>query len=745
MEPAKTQPKVSILIPVYNTAGYLPKCLASVQNQTLKEIEIIVVNDASPDNAAEVLADYAARDSRIKVITHEKNGGILEARRSGIAAAKGEYLIFLDADDYLNTDTARACYAKAKKTGADMIHFCFDVRVGHRKKTRVTRNVERRINPYHGTLLGKEVFEGAFVHYLYRWNIVGKCIAAEVCRKAAAALPPGYYIMAEDFCFYTMMSWFARHYEPLFKKCYYYGLDIGVSSYTILDFKGLLRNCSVFTALAAVKSFLSAQGIFKPYQAAFEDQERKILQELLDRWEHKLIQSDRQRALKYMFSHYSPAGLLRALVGYFSGRENDLACLMGKTAWVPRHKTDKQAISNLGLYLEKAVIGEEMTEWLLRCAADWRKAGRQVTVISPDEVKTDLPRILIPAGLAGTTAEQRIARIGFWENLREKYQIDTVIHGAAENPAALFDALSIRFFNLNLMSLQMRGYHSLASSSLGKFIAQMRTVSLSDAVGVTAAEDLAFYSSLLPCRLLKPSCPAQQKPGCAAGSGNQLIWLGDFGGPDAEEVIFAWAHLAAEFPEYRLCMVGFNPPQTAEHRLVSLAECLGIYGKLEFRTITDDFHSLLKEGRVLFTTSGRPVRIYTERASELGIPVLESSGLAPEELSAELADCLSGRRPFPDRQELPGNSPDDPFDWSEDTQVRSGFPAADVLETLNRCSMNVEPYVVMPKPQGDSFAPIYRGIDRLTYSLLPGDSPRRHVVFRLARYILRKLEGKQPE
>ena len=130
----ETRPKISILIPVYNTAGYLPKCLDSVLNQTLREIEIIVVNDASPDNAAEILAEYAAKDNRIKIITHEKNGGILAARLSGIAAAEGESLIFLDADDYLNTDTARVCYAKAKKTGADMIHFCFDVRIGHNKE-----------------------------------------------------------------------------------------------------------------------------------------------------------------------------------------------------------------------------------------------------------------------------------------------------------------------------------------------------------------------------------------------------------------------------------------------------------------------------------------------------------------------------------------------------------------------------------------------------------------------------------
>ena len=66
---AQTKPRVSILIPVYNTAQYLPRCLASVQNQTLHEIEIIVVNDASPDNAAEVLAEYAAKDSRIRSVS----------------------------------------------------------------------------------------------------------------------------------------------------------------------------------------------------------------------------------------------------------------------------------------------------------------------------------------------------------------------------------------------------------------------------------------------------------------------------------------------------------------------------------------------------------------------------------------------------------------------------------------------------------------------------------------------------
>lgn len=249
------RPKVSILIPVYNTAKYLPKCFDSVMNQTLKEIEIIAVNDASPDNAAEVLAEYAKRDPRIKIVTHEKNGGILAARISAVKVATGEFVMVLDADDTLDLDIARAAYQKAQETGADMVHFEFDVRLANGKKSPFARYVQKNLAPYHGTLLNERVFEGAFVDRLYRWNICSKLIKREIFQKAADALPPGYYIMAEDFCFYSLMAFFARHYEPLCKRGYVYILNVGVSAYIAADRKAFERSCSVFTALNAVKSF----------------------------------------------------------------------------------------------------------------------------------------------------------------------------------------------------------------------------------------------------------------------------------------------------------------------------------------------------------------------------------------------------------------------------------------------------------------------------------------------------------
>ena len=91
--------KLSIVIPVYNTAIYLKECLESIINQTYSEIEIICVDDCSPDNSAEIIKEYAAKDSRIKYIKHTENKFQGGARNTGINAAEGSYITFVDSDE----------------------------------------------------------------------------------------------------------------------------------------------------------------------------------------------------------------------------------------------------------------------------------------------------------------------------------------------------------------------------------------------------------------------------------------------------------------------------------------------------------------------------------------------------------------------------------------------------------------------------------------------------------------------
>jgi glycosyltransferase involved in cell wall biosynthesis len=109
---------ISVIIPVYKVEAYLTVCVESVLAQTYEQLEIILVDDGSPDNCPKICDEFAARDSRIRVI-HKENGGLSSARNAGIDAARGEYLAFLDSDDlWTPVFLERLCRA-AQETGAD--------------------------------------------------------------------------------------------------------------------------------------------------------------------------------------------------------------------------------------------------------------------------------------------------------------------------------------------------------------------------------------------------------------------------------------------------------------------------------------------------------------------------------------------------------------------------------------------------------------------------------------------------
>lgn len=113
------EPNVSIIVPVYNTEKYLKQCIDSITAQTLRDIEIIIVDDGSKAECAELCDSIAATDSRIKVI-HKQNGGLGLARNTGIEAACGEYVGFVDSDDYIKPEMYEALYTAAAKNDADL-------------------------------------------------------------------------------------------------------------------------------------------------------------------------------------------------------------------------------------------------------------------------------------------------------------------------------------------------------------------------------------------------------------------------------------------------------------------------------------------------------------------------------------------------------------------------------------------------------------------------------------------------
>ncbi len=134
-----SEPKISIIVPVYKVEPYLRKCLDSIVNQTYRNLQVILVDDGSPDNCGRICDEYAAKDSRIEVI-HQENGGLSAARNAGLRLATGDYIGFVDSDDWIELDMYEYLLENALKYQAD-IAVC-----GHKEcstRCSINRGVEK--------------------------------------------------------------------------------------------------------------------------------------------------------------------------------------------------------------------------------------------------------------------------------------------------------------------------------------------------------------------------------------------------------------------------------------------------------------------------------------------------------------------------------------------------------------------------------------------------------------------------
>lgn len=111
---------ISIIVPVYNTENYLEKCLYSLVNQTYKNIEIIIIDDGSPDNSMNIIQKFVLADNRVKVIS-QKNQGLSGARNTGMNNANGDYIMFIDSDDWIEIDTCEKAINASEKYNADVV------------------------------------------------------------------------------------------------------------------------------------------------------------------------------------------------------------------------------------------------------------------------------------------------------------------------------------------------------------------------------------------------------------------------------------------------------------------------------------------------------------------------------------------------------------------------------------------------------------------------------------------------
>ena len=317
IQSSETKPDITVLIPAHNKERQIAQAVQSVLNQSWKNLAVTVTDDASTDRTADIVRKMAESDRRIRLVVHAENQGTLRSRLDAFKASSGRYLLCLDADDTLDRECAETLLHLAERENADLTGF--GARLLREGRTIAAADAVKH------TLTGRNIFETAFCHHLYSWSVCLKLIRRDLFERAAAELEPIYCVSAEDFYFYTILSYHAERLILSGRIFYNYQIAAGLTGESGRE--SFRRYASMLDALQAVRRFLVRKGIAEQYASAFAEREREHFHLLLNRFPGDAD------ALAFLTGKYDPAAVRKYLAEFYTPEyaETAFAALERKT------------------------------------------------------------------------------------------------------------------------------------------------------------------------------------------------------------------------------------------------------------------------------------------------------------------------------------------------------------------------------------------------------------------------------
>lgn len=267
----RSRKKVSVVVPCYNTEKYVERCIDSLLRQTYKNFELILVNDCSPGNMLEIFDKYKKQDERIVVVDNKKNKGLFHARLAGADASSGDYICFVDSDDYVACDFLRGLVYDLEEKNADMV-FCNTVVYENNQKF-LYNLFDFHLEELNGEDCLKYYFDQKGI--CYRWHTVwNKLYTMKLWKKARKYYDdiPTHLIMTEDFAFSTVLFYFCR--KIVFNEYanyYYCSNDDASTSLAAPNFKKFNKNIGdIFVSFEFVSKFLRGQKVYSKYEDDYE-------------------------------------------------------------------------------------------------------------------------------------------------------------------------------------------------------------------------------------------------------------------------------------------------------------------------------------------------------------------------------------------------------------------------------------------------------------------------------------------
>jgi len=558
----KERPLITVIIPVYNAESYLEQCLDSVRNQTLTNLEIICVDDCSQDGSPAILERYQACDKRIKVYAQESNKSVYMARKKGVCAASGEYIMFLDSDDYLELTACERLYNKIKSENVDILHFSTRiVNIGKGNEAQ-KKDLEKLLRPYGRKLTGDDVFKTGLVEKKVWGTLWNKLFRAELCRKAFDDLKEGCYHIGEDVYTFCAIAYHAQSYlgwesEPLHN----YRIGSGVTTTTAMDLKKFERLCVLAEVAECMVDFCKIHGVYKNAQEFLNGVQMMWLNACYEAWYIGLPRELAGMGWERMCGCWGPERVISKVVKHHYEQPKEIARKLSSYARIP---LKEKKIKTVGIYYHKLYAGgvERVISVLTPLLF---KMGYRVVIIT-DNPPTDKD-YAVPAETVREvifnnemtdwdSIDQRCASLA---DAVRKHDVDVVIYSAWMSNLLLWDMLLLKAFGIPVV-VHAHGVFPCTMLENGDLFSSLPSVMhLADGVVTLSEVDQKYWGLFCDNVHCIPN-PASEslcdvKPG--KWENRSLIWVGRVSPEKQPERIFnIMERVVARIPDAKLYVLG---------------------------------------------------------------------------------------------------------------------------------------------------------------------------------------------
>lgn len=617
--------KVSLIIPVCNVEKYLRDCLNSACGQTLKEIEIICVEDCSEDSSAEILREYAEKDSRIIPIFHKENQSTSQARKDGVAISRGRYIMFLDGDDELVPEACEKAYDAIEKYRTDMVQFDTEiVNCAGVPESRIRMN-QRLLKPCMEMLDEESLICSCWEQKKFGFSLWNKIYNGDICRKAFRKVKDGAYPKAQDLYAFFLIAYYSKTYAGIDEQLYRYKFGLGVTGRNIISldkFDLLLTEKRVWEALSV---FISEENKSETYLSVLDKIYDHFLIECITRWKSNLQIEDLSDGFRRLTDIWGLKAVISKLAALYWESADDIAEKMAEVDYFKHNSQSLEAPRTIAMYYRsiknggaQRVAAQLCNIWAEMCDENGEKLYKVVLITDEEEhtegviseytLHPDVSRAYIPAH-DKAMAEHYSERYLGWEKVIREYNIDVVVTGMWVAQCVLWDMLSVKgqpsrpAFIIHCHSFTCLPYRVRTAGN--KYAEMMYNYQMCDGVVTLSAADQRLVSCFAEHSkyISNPLTFSLQSTKATVRSKNTIVWVGRLSEEKRPmDIAYMMKRVVKVIPDARMYVIG-DGDAGIKKELESLIENLNLQDNIEIIGFSQEVEKYYSMASLLVGTS----------------------------------------------------------------------------------------------------------------------------------------------